>query len=57
MFKNYIIVALRTLKRHKVYSLINIFGLAVGLALCLIVIGHISYELSFETQFRGFSRK
>jgi putative ABC transport system permease protein len=36
------------LARHKMYSLINIFGLAVGLALCLIVIGHISYELSFE---------
>ncbi|UCC80455.1 MAG: ABC transporter permease [Candidatus Zixiibacteriota bacterium] len=48
MLKNYITVALRSLARHKIYSLINIFGLAVGLALCLIVIGHISYELSFE---------
>lgn len=48
MLKNYIMVALRNLARHKIYSLINIFGLAVGLALCLIVIGHISYELSFE---------
>jgi putative ABC transport system permease protein len=48
MLKNYIAVALRSLARHKIYSLINIFGLAVGLALCLIVIGHISYELSFE---------
>jgi len=48
MLKNYIIVALRNLARHKIYSLINVFGLAVGLALCLIVIGHISYELSFE---------
>jgi len=48
MLKNYIVVALRALARHKIYSLINIFGLAVGLALCLIVIGHISYELSFE---------
>lgn len=48
MLKNYIKVALRALARHKIYSLINIFGLAVGLALCLIVIGHISYELSFE---------
>jgi len=48
MLKNYVTVALRNLARHKIYSLINIFGLAVGLALCLIVIGHISYELGFE---------
>lgn len=48
MLKNYVIIALRNLAGHKIYSIINIFGLAVGLALCLIVIGHISYELSFE---------
>ncbi len=48
MLKNYIKIAIRNLVKHKLYSLINVFGLAIGLASCLIVIGHISYELSFE---------
>lgn len=48
MIKSYLKIALRNLVKHKLYSLINVFGLAIGLASCLIVIGHISYELSFE---------
>ena len=48
MFKNYFKTAVRILTKHKLYTAINIFGLAIGLALCLIVIGHISYECSFE---------
>lgn len=48
MLKNYLKTAYRILTRHKLYTAINIFGLAIGLALCLIVIGHISYECSFE---------
>ena len=31
MFKNYLTVAIRNLKRHKLYSAINILGLAVGI--------------------------
>jgi putative ABC transport system permease protein len=46
--KSYLKIALRNLVKHKLYSLINVFGLAIGLASCLIVIGHISYEFSFE---------
>lgn len=30
MFKNYLIIAIRNLLRHKLYSLINISGLAIG---------------------------
>jgi len=39
MFKNYLKIALRNIKRHKGYSFINITGLAIGLACCLLIIG------------------
>jgi putative ABC transport system permease protein len=48
MLRNYVLVAVRNLMRRKLYAGISVFGLAFGLALCLLVMGHISYELSFE---------
>ncbi len=48
MFKNYLMIAWRTIRRHKGYSLINITGLAIGLA-CFILIGlWVKDELSFD---------
>lgn len=48
MFKNYLKIAFRNLKKHKVYSSINVIGLAAGLA-CFILVGlYISYETSFD---------
>ena len=35
MFKNYLTVALRHLQRHKVYTVINISGLAIGIWDCI----------------------
>ena len=49
MFENYIRVACRNLVRNKLYSVISILGLAIGLAGCLLIIGYISHELSFES--------
>ncbi len=48
MLKNYFKVSIRSLLRHKLYTGINILGLAIGLAVCLIVMGHLSHEVSFE---------
>jgi len=48
MLKSNIIIALRSLAKNKLYSAINIFGLAFSLALGFFVISHISYEYSFE---------
>lgn len=48
MFKHYLKTAARSLIRKKLYTSINIFGLAVGLAMCLTVMGHITNELSFD---------
>ncbi|PWB76093.1 hypothetical protein C3F09_01235 [candidate division GN15 bacterium] len=48
MLRNYLLIAVRNLMRHKLYVGISVFGLAFGLALCLLVLGLVSYELSFE---------
>ena len=48
MFMNYLKIALRILKRHKGYSFINIFGLAVGMACTIIILLWVQDELSFD---------
>ncbi|MBN1270751.1 MAG: ABC transporter permease [Candidatus Aminicenantes bacterium] len=48
MFKNYLTVALRTIKRHKGFSLINIIGLTVGMAAAVLTGIYLQHELSFD---------
>ena len=48
MFKNYLKTALRNLWRNKGFSAINIIGLAVGLATCLLIIIYVMDELSYD---------
>ncbi|HMB90315.1 MAG TPA: ABC transporter permease, partial [Rhodothermales bacterium] len=48
MLKNYLKVALRTLKRHPGYAFINIFGLAVGMACCLLIGLYVHQEWSYD---------
>ncbi|MGN6533275.1 MAG: ABC transporter permease [Ginsengibacter sp.] len=48
MFKNYFKTAFRNLQKHKLYSVINIFGLTVGLAACLLIGVYINHELSYD---------
>ncbi|HYD14547.1 MAG TPA: ABC transporter permease [Allosphingosinicella sp.] len=49
MWRNYLTVGLRSLARNRTYALINIFGLAVGMAACLLIILFIRYERSFDS--------
>ena len=49
MLRNYLIIAIRNLFRHKLYSFINISGLAVGIAFCILVLLFVRYEWSFDT--------
>lgn len=49
MIRNYLKIAIRNLSKHKTYSFINIFGLAVGLACCILIFLSVRYELSFDT--------
>ena len=48
MIKNYIKIAWRNLLKHKLFSLVNIFGLAIGIAACLIIFIYIRHELNFD---------
>ncbi len=48
MLRHHLKTAVRSLLRRKFHSAINVFGLAVGLACCLTVMGHIANEISFE---------
>ncbi len=48
MFLNYMKVAVRNLKNNKWYSFINIFGLAVGIACCILILLYIQNELSYD---------
>jgi putative ABC transport system permease protein len=48
MFKNFLKVALRNLWKNKAFSAINIAGLSVGLAVCLLIILYVKDELSYD---------
>jgi putative ABC transport system permease protein len=48
MFKNYFKTAWRNLLNNKVYSVINILGLAVGLASFIVILLYFNYELSYD---------
>src|SRR5258708_37317500 len=48
MFRNYLKVALRNLRKNSIFSLINIAGLAIGMAACLLILQYVSFELSFD---------
>jgi len=48
MLKNYLVVALRNLRRHKSYTIISVAGLAVGLACCLFILIFIEHETSYD---------
>ncbi len=56
MFRNYVKIAFRNLVRHKAFSVINIAGLAIGIASCLLLFTVVKYELSYDTFQPNYSR-
>lgn len=48
MFHNYLTISLRSLWKNKGFSAINIMGLAIGLATCLLILFFVSDELSYD---------
>lgn len=48
MFRNYMKITLRTIRRHKGFSFINITGLAVGMSCVILIMLWVQYETSFE---------
>jgi putative ABC transport system permease protein len=48
MLKNYFKIALRNLRKNKVYSIITIFGLSIGLACSMLMLVFVYYEFSYD---------
>ncbi len=48
MWRNYLTVAMRALAKNKTYTFINIFGLAIGMAACLMILLFVRYELTYD---------
>ncbi|HEY6503041.1 MAG TPA: ABC transporter permease [Chitinophagaceae bacterium] len=48
MFKNYLTTALRNIFKKKGYSLLNIFGLTIGMSCCLLIFHYVSFERSYD---------
>jgi putative ABC transport system permease protein len=56
MIRNYIVIAIRSMMRNKRYSFINILGLSVGVACCLLLALYIQDELSYDKHHKDGER-
>ena len=56
MIKNYLKIALRNLRRHPAYAFINVTGLAVGMACCLLILLFVRDELSYDRHHENADR-
>ena len=56
MLKNYFKIAFRNLSRNKAFSFINIFGLAAGLATCILIMLYIFSESGYDLHNKNASR-
>lgn len=50
MFRNYLKIAWRNLRKYKAISAINLFGLTVGMTCCLLILAYILNEVSYDKQ-------
>ena len=48
MLKNYFKIAFRNLWKHKVFSIVNILGLAVGMSACFFIFSYVRFETSYD---------
>jgi len=56
MLKNYLLMAFRNLKKQKGYALINVAGLAIGMACCILILSFILTELSYDRYHENANR-
>jgi putative ABC transport system permease protein len=55
MIRNYLKIAWRSLSRSKIYSLINITGLTVGIACCVLIVLYVKDELSYDQYHKNYN--
>jgi putative ABC transport system permease protein len=56
MFKLNFKIAIRNLWKNKGFTMINVGGLAIGLASCMMLLLYVAYELGFDRQFSNYQR-
>jgi putative ABC transport system permease protein len=56
MLKNYLTIGIRNLVRNKGYAVLNIIGLAIGIAACLLIFTVVQFELSYDTFHSKYDR-
>ncbi len=56
MLKNYITIAINNLLKNKLYSAINIIGLAIGLAACIVIALYVRDQTSYDRQWKDSDR-
>ncbi len=56
MFKNFILLSLRNIKKHLGYSVVNILGLSLGIACCVLIFSYIHHELNFDNYHQDSER-
>jgi len=56
MWRNYLTVGFRTLAKSRAYAAINIVGLALGLAACILILLYVRYETSYDSWMEGADR-
>ncbi|MFP4506154.1 MAG: hypothetical protein ACLFOZ_15665 [Cyclobacteriaceae bacterium] len=56
MIKNYLTIALRILRRHKTYVLINLLGMSIALACCIVTFLNLDYKLRFDEHQRAHTQ-
>lgn len=49
MIKNHLLVAFRNIKKRKSFALINVFGLTVGMTVCMLILTYARYEMSYDS--------
>ena len=56
MFRNYLKITIRSLIKQKIYTAINLLGLAVSIAACLLIVLYVKHEVSYDTFFPNADR-
>ncbi|MCP4724472.1 MAG: FtsX-like permease family protein, partial [bacterium] len=56
MFRNYLKISLRNLQRNKGFSVINILGLSIGIASCLLILLYVRFESNYDTHHKDHER-
>ena len=56
MFRNYLKIAFRNLRKNRTYALINVTGLALGLGGALLIFALVRYHFATDTHHRNYDR-